>query len=123
MSMTSNTRRLKVAFCCAVFVGQPGLWAQSVADQESMMDSLSELPAGLRTLPELNIPPDNPQTEAKAALGRSLFFDKRLSGDQTLSCGTCHDPAKGFSDGRSRAVGFHGKVLARPNPQHRKRRI
>jgi len=39
------------------------------------------------------------------ALGRSLFFDKRLSGDGRRSCATCHDPARAFTDGRARSVG------------------
>jgi len=39
------------------------------------------------------IPPDNPQTPEKIALGQSLFFDGRLSADGTVACGTCHDPA------------------------------
>ena len=39
------------------------------------------------------------------ALGRRLFFDKRLSGDGQRSCATCHDPAKAFTDGRPRSIG------------------
>lgn len=45
------------------------------------------------------IPADNPQTQAKVELGKKLFFDRRLSGDGTMSCATCHDPRQGFSDG------------------------
>ena len=44
----------------------------------------------------------------KVALGKKMFFDKRLSGDNTLSCASCHDMAKGGADGRSVAVGIHG---------------
>ena len=36
---------------------------------------------------------------AAAALGRQLFFDARLSADGTISCATCHDQARGFTDG------------------------
>jgi cytochrome c peroxidase len=42
---------------------------------------------------------------AAIALGRRLFFDQRLSSDQTRSCATCHDPAKSFADGRDRSQG------------------
>jgi cytochrome c peroxidase len=42
---------------------------------------------------------------AAVALGRALFFDKRLSADGQRSCATCHDPAKAFADGRSRSIG------------------
>lgn len=44
------------------------------------------------------VPAANPQTPEKIELGKKLFFDRRLSGDGTMSCATCHDPEKGFSD-------------------------
>ena len=46
-----------------------------------------------------------PPTPERVRLGRWLFFDTRLSGDNTVSCATCHDPALGFTDGRARARG------------------
>ncbi|MBX3444997.1 MAG: cytochrome-c peroxidase [Planctomyces sp.] len=49
-------------------------------------------------------------------LGRRLFFDVRLSGDNTLSCATCHDPAKGFADGLARSRGVGGGLLSRNTP-------
>ncbi len=45
------------------------------------------------------VPGKNPQTPEKIELGKKLFFDRRLSGDGTMNCGTCHDPEQGFSDG------------------------
>jgi len=48
---------------------------------------------------DVPIPKSNPQTSAKVELGRKLFFDRRLSGDGTTNCGTCHDPQQGYSDG------------------------
>jgi cytochrome c peroxidase len=56
---------------------------------------------------------ENPTTPEKVALGRQLFFDPRLSGDNTMSCATCHLPEKGFADGLPRARGAGGKVLQR----------
>src|SRR5207253_881327 len=47
------------------------------------------------------VPADNSQTLEKIALGVRLFFDGRLSVDGTVACGTCHDPARAFTDGRS----------------------
>ena len=43
--------------------------------------------------------PSNPGTEEKVELGKMLFFDRRLSGDGTMSCATCHIPDLGFGDG------------------------
>jgi cytochrome c peroxidase len=45
-----------------------------------------------------------------------LFFDKRLSRDRSISCASCHDPAKGYSDGRARAVGISRATLSRRSP-------
>jgi cytochrome c peroxidase len=45
------------------------------------------------------VPEQNPQTPEKIELGKKLFFDRRLSGDGTMNCGTCHEPEKGFTDG------------------------
>ncbi len=44
-----------------------------------------------------------PSSPALVALGRRLFFEPRLSGPQTRSCASCHDPSKAFTDGRARA--------------------
>jgi len=62
------------------------------------------------------VPDANPLTPQKIALGRKLFFDKRLSLDGTLSCGTCHDPKLAFSDGRKVARGIDGQEGTRSAP-------
>jgi len=58
-------------------------------------------------------PPDNPTTPEKVALGKQLFFDPRLSGDNSMSCATCHEPTKAFGDGLARAKGRAGNLLPR----------
>lgn len=60
-----------------------------------------------------NIPADNPLTVEKAELGRFLFYDKRLSGNQTQSCGSCHEPARAFTDGRAQGLGSTGQLHPR----------
>ncbi len=54
-------------------------------------------------------PADNPMSEAKIELGRHLFYDKRLSRDNSMSCGTCHQQAKAFTDGLAAPVGVTGE--------------
>src|SRR4051794_27582927 len=58
-------------------------------------------------------PKENPTTPAKVALGKLLFFDPRLSGNNKMSCATCHRPDKAFGDGLPRAKGAGGKTLKR----------
>ncbi|KGJ89261.1 cytochrome-c peroxidase [Thalassotalea sp. ND16A] len=58
------------------------------------------------------IPADNPLTKEGVALGRLLFYDKRLSADNTVSCATCHLQRLAFTDGKARSVGVSGKELA-----------
>ena len=69
-----------------------------------------EAPLGLRKLP---FPEDNPLTPEKVRLGKQLFFDPRLSSDNTVSCATCHDPAKGWSNGERFASGVNKKIGTR----------
>ena len=80
------------------------------------LDRMQKLPAGLSALPEPPVPNDNPQTALKIDLGKMLFFDTRLSRDFSLSCATCHNPDKGYSDGRPKAVGIGNKELQRHSP-------
>ena len=55
-------------------------------------------------------------TPEQIDLGRYLFFDPALSGDGTVSCASCHQPALGFSDGRGRSVGIGGHTVTRAAP-------
>jgi cytochrome c peroxidase len=65
-----------------------------------------DLPPGF---PAPVVPADNPMSAAKVALGRSLFFDTRLSLTGSYACASCHDPARAFTDGRGQAVGATGE--------------
>jgi cytochrome c peroxidase len=63
-----------------------------------------------------SVPADNAQTPDKVALGKTLFFDPRLSVDNTVACANCHDPDKGFTDQLPTAMGVHGKFGKRNAP-------
>jgi cytochrome c peroxidase len=63
-------------------------------------------PSGLQPLPPLPVFPENPLTPEKIDLGAKLFFDRRLSGDGTMSCATCHNPETGYSDGLSISLSY-----------------
>ena len=63
--------------------------------------------------PRPNLPPDNPLTEQGVELGRRLFFDPRLSINNSQSCASCHDPARAFSEARETSIGAEGRVGTR----------
>ena len=63
--------------------------------------------------PPMDIPADNPLTVEGIQLGRYLFWEKKLSGNDAMSCGTCHLPEHGFSDPRQYSIGINGEVGTR----------
>jgi len=64
-----------------------------------------KLPPGVAPPP---VPADNPMSDAKVALGRKLFYDADLSIDGTMSCATCHEQRRGFTDSNRTHPGVHG---------------
>jgi cytochrome c peroxidase len=67
-------------------------------------------------LPPVSHPQDNLPTPEKISLGMQLYFDGRLSADNKVSCATCHDPSKCFSNGEQFATGIEGKKGGRNSP-------
>jgi cytochrome c peroxidase len=90
-----------------------GAAAAAAAAQATPRADEMTLPAGLG---KPKIPEDNPQTEAKIALGQQLFFDKRLSGDGKLACYSCHQNADGTGGHDPIAIGAGQKQLTRHSP-------
>ena len=87
-------------------IAPPGKSVQSTAGDRYIW----HLPRGF---PTPAVPPDNPMSESKVALGRRLFYDSRLSVTGHYSCASCHDPARSFTDGRPVAIGALGDALPR----------
>lgn len=73
-------------------------------------------PARVEIAPEVPSPARNPTTDAGVELGERLFFDPRLSGNDSIACATCHRPELAFSDGHVRSVGISGEPLMRHTP-------
>jgi cytochrome c peroxidase len=69
-----------------------------------------KLPAGF---PTPKVPAGNPMSAKKVDLGRFLFYDTRLSGNGTQSCGSCHHQDKAFTDGRAQSIGSTGETHPR----------
>ena len=80
----------------------------------NLMAYLEEPPRGLPPIP---VPEENPISAEKIELGRLLFFDRRLSHNNTISCAMCHVPEQGFSSNElATAVGIEGRTVRRNSP-------
>lgn len=80
-------------------------------------DLLSVLEAAPLGLPAVPVPDNNPLTEDKVQLGRKLFFDRRLSANNTISCAMCHIAEQGFAQNELQTpVGIEGKSVRRNAP-------
>jgi cytochrome c peroxidase len=67
-------------------------------------------------LPAVQWPEDNPYSAEKVELGRLLYFDKRLSSDNSVSCASCHATEKAFTDGAPVSTGIGGQKGGRSAP-------
>lgn len=85
-------------------------------EEAKFMADVSPLPAPLAKYEDMVFPASNPQSPEKAALGKQLFFDKRLSPDGSLACASCHLCDKGLTDGLPKAIGAGNKTLKRSSP-------
>ena len=72
-----------------------------------------KVPLGLQPI---RWPKENPYSPAKWELGRALYFDKRLSADNTVSCATCHSPKLAFTDQQPNSSGIRGQRGGRSAP-------
>ena len=100
------------ALAAALLAG--GVFVASAAPAAA--DDPADLKAQYRRPNEIPFPAANPYSDAKAALGHVLFFDPRLSGSNTASCASCHNPALGWEDGLPVATGDGAKSLERASP-------
>ncbi len=73
-------------------------------------------PQKLGYLPPVIVPPNNPQSSLKILLGKQLYFDTRMSKDNTVSCASCHNPAMGWSDAGPTSTGIKGQKGGRRSP-------
>ena len=87
------------------------------ADESLIVDRPYRLtpPVGLGPLAAV-IPLYNPMTEGKLKLGKQLFYDQRLSADSTVSCASCHDPNRGWTDNKVTSVGIGDQLGSRNSP-------
>jgi cytochrome c peroxidase len=109
-----NLRKSPMIYSTAILL-MLGAWCVSAADKNVFEPGHPSLRGWL--LPsKWTYPEGNEPTPDRVSLGKKLFFDPKLSGDGDMSCGTCHKPENGWSDGLPTARGHKGLVLSRSTP-------
>jgi len=83
--------------------------------QEELLASLRSY-TNLEPLGDIPIPEDNPMSPEVLELGKALFFDPRLSGNNQVSCSTCHEPELGYGDGKPTFDKYGGGQGERNSP-------
>jgi cytochrome c peroxidase len=101
-----SPRPLSLAFTLAALIG----CGDTDVDPPRPTELTLAPPPGF---PAMRVPADNPFSREKAELGRFLFYDRRLSGNQTQSCGSCHRQSLAFTDGRAVSQGSTGDMTPR----------
>lgn len=88
-----------------------------LANPKNHVELKPELPMGLAAgASQIKGLKENPLTRAKIELGRQLYFDTRLSADDTVSCASCHDPDEGYARHTQFGVGIDGQEGGRNSP-------
>jgi cytochrome c peroxidase len=115
--MTKNPLRFGSFVIMALFTSAVVLvGCKRPPETTAFQPEILPLPQQLTTYEAMPIPADNPMSPEKAALGRQLFFDERLSGDGSRSCYSCHVCEKGLTDGLAKSIGAFNKQLPRSSP-------
>ena len=97
----------------AAHEGEAEPTVEPAAAIDESLGQLQKVPLGLPPVP---VPQDNPITPEKIALGKMLYFDKRLSKNGTISCATCHDPKTAWTEHRATSEGIGGQVGGANSP-------
>jgi cytochrome c peroxidase len=107
------------ALALLLFVAVATLQRQSARAEATQMDNaaLARIDSPALGMPPVPVSATDPPTPAKIALGRKLFFDRRLSHNGTMSCGMCHIPEQGFTSNElATPIGVEGRSLRRNAP-------
>lgn len=97
----AQAKQLSVDELIQRYRGEQALWPAPTIDDGAVFEPLSALPT------EVIYPEDRPYSKAIWTLGKHLFFERRLSRSEQISCANCHDPDLGWADGRRKAIGHN----------------
>ena len=105
-----------IALLALTLVALVGCGGATEETAEEVAPMVEAFPPQLPGYAAMTVPDTNPMTPEKVALGKQLYYDKRLSGDGNRSCYGCHLEEHGLTDGRAKALGAFDKELTRSSP-------
>jgi cytochrome c peroxidase len=108
--------RVLLLFCLAVVLLVAGGCSTAPREEVVAVDTAQIQPPSIPGYELMRVPADNPMTQAKVDLGKMLYYDKRLSGDESRSCYSCHLEEHGLTDGKPTAIGAYEVKLPRASP-------
>lgn len=111
-------RLISIAILFVLLVGCSNAQSKTNTNNAELNEIIDALLSNELLVPlgEVPIPTDNPMTAEVLELGRILFFDPRLSGNNEVSCQTCHDPELGYGDGQKTFTKIDGSFGGRNSP-------
>ena len=109
MTLTAIVSRTPLSIV-DTYRGSQEYWPKPTIDEGVDFKPLGALPKNA------HFPSYNPYTKAKETLGRQLFFDRRMSQSEQVSCASCHDPDLGWADGKRKAIGHNRLRLCLEHP-------
>lgn len=110
--MHTTNRRLSFGF----LIFASSIPNMAFAESAKKMPAMVEMKNKFKRPREIPQPKENLSTPARVLLGKTLFFDPRLSGSNFISCATCHNPAFSWGDGLAKGIGHGMKNLGRRSP-------
>jgi len=113
----SLVKRLSIGVATALIIAVfSGPAAAQLVDFEGKQVTLVDLKQRYRRPAAIPFPAESGYSKDRELLGRTLFFDPRLSGSNFISCGTCHNPAFSWGDGLPKGIGHGMKEVGRRTP-------
>ena len=113
MKFTAPYRTPLLLFILALLAGLAGCYSKP--PETAKVEEKVDWPA-IPGYEAMTIPADNPMSRAKVELGKQLYYDKRLSGDGSRACYSCHLKENGLTDGKPTAIGAYEAKLPRSSP-------
>lgn len=113
MATSTLTKSLCLSLVAIIGVAIVAVFAANVPKQDNTLEALK---AQYKRPADIPFPKDNLYSKEKATLGKTLFFETRISRSGVMNCASCHNPGFNWTDGNAKGIGDHHQILGRKDP-------